>query len=252
MTGSYWRNIDNCLKDMKTTIDYSYFRVCKRNWACNTKKNRLDTLFNESLVFVDYKIVSFTNKNLEKINNLNLSMRFSNWSIYYHVLYRIFANPKKDLIDQIVNVTNSIPFNNVTTLHVRSGGALANHKERAYWVTEDELPKLVNAIGSILNRYSLGRLIYLTTDSNIVDSYLRQHLRNVDFLTLNMYRRDHTTGDSKDESFRAALFDLFVSAQGSSILYTPGSGYSTAIRFLSQSQQQYELPLSIRHTIEEK
>ena len=108
--------------------------------------------------------------------------------------------------------------------------------------------KFVSLLHSFTTALVLKRpLSCVTTDSNKVDSFLHQHLKRVRFLTLNVYNRSHTTGKSKDESFRAALFDLYVSAQGSSILYTPGSGYSRTICSLSQSQQQYELPLSIRN-----
>lgn len=246
MPKPYWRNIDNCLKDMMTTVNYSNFRVCGKNKNCLAKGNRLDTLFNETLVFEDYHPARCTNDNLKAINQLNLPIRFYNWGSYYRVLYRIISNPKKDLIDHIVNTTKGIDFKNVTTIHIRSGGALANHKERACWVTEDGLPKLVKDIDSILSRNKLGRSLYLTTDSDIVYSYVRQHLKNVRFLTLNMYKRDHTTGSLNDVIYRSALFDLYVAAQGSSLLYSMNSGYSNAIRSLSYTRRSYLLPTTFR------
>lgn len=181
------------------------------------------------------------------INRLGLPIRFSSWSHYTRVLYRIFANPTKELKDQIISVTAIIPFNGVTTIHVRSGGVLANTREGAYWVAPQELPRLVNTVNHWIRHHRLGRLVYFTTDSDKVDSYFRQHLQNVEFLELNVYNRSHTTGSSKDEAFKTALFDLTVAAQGSSLLFTPRSGYSTAIRSLSQSRRQYQLPLNRRY-----
>lgn len=246
MPKPYWRNIDNCLKDMMTTVNYSSFRVCGKHRNCLAKRNRLNTLFNEPLVFEDYQPARCTDDNLKAINKLNLSIHFYNWGAFYRVIYRIISNPKKDLIDQIVNATKGIDFKSVTTIHIRSGGALANHKERACWVTKDQLPKLVKDIDYILSHNKLGRLVYLTTDSDIVYSYIRQYLKNVHFLTLNMYKRDHTTGSPKDAIYRSALFDLYVAAQGSSLLYSMNSGYSNAIRSLSHTRRLYLLPTTFR------
>ena len=249
MFDTYWENTDNCMKNMKNTINVTNVRVCTNQNVCITEDKKMESLLNETLIFHDYRPVQFTEANINKINNLGLPIYFNNWTYYTKILFRVFANPRKKLRDQIVSITKDIPFQNVTTIHVRSGGLLANYKERAYWLTEDELPKLANDINDMISNYTLGRLVYLTTDSNKVDSFLHQHLKRVRFLTLNVYNRSHTTWYSNDESFRAALFDLYVSAQGSSILYTPGSGYSRTIRALSHSKQQYELPLSMKQMI---
>lgn len=246
MLDTYWENTDNCMKNMKNTINVTNVRICGNKMGCLSVPDKVESLINKTVVFQDYRPTPYTNTNLNKINSLGLPIRFYSWNHYSRILYRIFANPKKELKDQIVNITKDIPFQNVTTIHIRSGGLLANTQEGAYWVTEDELPKLTNAVNDMINNHTLGRLIYLTTDSNKVDFYFRQHLKNVEFLTLNVYNRSHTTGQSKDESFRAALFDLFVSAQGSSILYSPKSGYSIAICSLSQSKRQFILPSSKR------
>ena len=246
MLDTYWNNTNNCLKNMKTTMSISNMAVCNKH-GCKWKGGRSKRVYKGPVVFRDYRPMTFTRAELAVINRLGLPIRFSSWSNYDRVLYRIFANPAKELRDKIVSITEKVPFNQVTTIHVRSGGVLANTREGAYWVTPQELPRLVNTVNHWIRRRKLGQLIYLTTDSDKVNSYFHQHLQNVEFLELNVYNRSHTTGSSKDEAFRAALFDLTVSAQGSSVLFTPRSGYSTAIRSLSQSRRQYQLPLNRRY-----
>lgn len=246
MLDTYWTSTDNCLKYMKTKVNTTNMVMCSKR-GCMSKSRRSKTIYGQPVVFKDYRPCKFTRAELKKINRLGLPIRFTSWNHYSRVLYRIFANPNKELKDQIVRLTQDIPFKDVTTIHVRSGGYLANKQEGACWVSQQELPRLIKAVERIMNYYKLGRYVYLTTDSDKVDAYFRQHLKNVQFISINEYSRYHTTGNSSDEAFRAALFDLFVSAQGSSVLYTPRSGYSKAVTSLSRSGRQYQLPLHRRY-----
>lgn len=245
MSLGYWESTDNCLKYMTGPVKSSEPKICSVKQVCLS--NRMDMFPNDTIIFQDYRPIRFNRAEFLKLSRVRLPIHFSDWKDYSRILYRILINPKRDLIDQIVNATKGVEFDNVTSIHIRTGGYLSNVKEGAYWVTEEQLPDVVNSVTRILNDYHLSQLVYLTTDSSKLKSYFYNYLQGVEFLTLNMYTPMHTSGKRKGDAYKGALFDLIVAAQGRHILYTPGSGYSSVIRALSCGRGHYVIPLTRRY-----
>lgn len=184
-----------------------------------------------------------------KIINSKLKLNFRNWKEYTQILYRLLTNPNSEIINILERTLIEYPIRNQTLgLHIRSGGLLANWKEGTYWVTYEEMPFLIRFINKSIKSRGFFNTLFITTDSNIVEKYIKNHISNITILDVNPYRRYHTTvGDS--ESFKSSIFDLYLSSLCKSIMYTPSSSFSYAILSISRSKSQIKLPLKRRQRI---
>lgn len=248
MYDTFWNNTDSCLKFLKykgnlSELENSTYRVCNKTHLCRINMNDMFSLFNETLVFVDYRLLIDGNKYMKEINNQHLSINFTSWRQYMSVLYRIIANPIQEIQEMVLQNDRN---EEVIGMHIRAGGTLANRKERTYWLTESELPSLMHFINKTVIKDQLPHSIYLTSDSDHVDSYLRKHLPTMNFFKRSPFSRYHTTKNSRASSFPGAMYDLLKTSQGSVLMLTPLSSYSRAIGLLSTSEKQYYLPMKRR------
>ena len=251
MLDTYWNNTNSCLKDMKYQGNGSIFQnpsyfVCTKMNKCLKNKTNIFSVTNEPIIFEDYRPPVFKNENLKAINKLSLSIHFSSWKYYTKLMYRIFANPSSDVLDVVKEKSSQYDFSKVMGMHIRSGGFLANYRERGYWLTSEELPNLRSFINDTMKKHSLPQMVYLTTDSDIIEQYMKNQFPNLVFIKERPFPRSHTDRGAQDINFKGALFDLYFSSLSSVVLFTPGSVFSLAICSLAATTNQYQLPTTFR------
>ena len=157
------------------------------------------------------------------------------------------SNPNKEILHAIQVDSKEQDFHHsVVGVHIRSGGFLANIKERAYWITEKELPQLPSHLTEIVMKKSLSTIFYLTSDSDRIEKYVKTCLKNYTFITNTRYPKQHTTWGANDIAFKGAFYDLLITSQSSAIIYTYQSGCSDAICIMSNTDKKYRLPIRKR------
>lgn len=156
-------------------------------------------------------------------------------------MYRLILNPNKEQQDFILSQLKEYPQEYVG-MHIRSGGALANRKEKGYWIEERDLLSLTAFINSTMNIKHLSPSIFLSTDSDLIDFFLRVSLPNFHFLSRMSFMRYHTTANSSSDALTGALFDAFVCANSKHFFYTRSSGYSILIKTLGSMNSHFILP----------
>ena len=257
MLDSFWNNTDSCLKTMMITdkefkrLDSRPLRRCGQRRRCQSNSHPL-SLPNEIVVFEDYRPLIYGIQYYHKfsdtvkvVNSLTLSEKFKSLNSLMKVLYRIILNPSQDVQSLIFQQLKSYPASFVG-MHIRSAGQLANRKERVYWLKENELPKLKNFISNTISRKHLSKNIYLSTDSDKVEKYLKNQLPGFKFLNRLSLKRDHSTSNASADVLKGAIFDSFVAAQSTSLFYTKDSSFSMIVTNLCKSHVQLAIPFQKR------
>ena len=223
MYDTFWKSTNNCLRFMKYNNSNAnnqklpLFHTCRMFDACYTNKNDTLSLLKDNLIIKDYRDdsinnIKLLNKRVQLINdNLNLSYKFLNGKDYLKVLLRIFSNPNGNMMNIINNDIKNIP-KSMVGIHIRTGGYLANFNEPTYWITKEEVPIVINYINNTITKHKLSPSIYLTTDSDYIESVVTKQLSHYNFVKRRLLKRNHSRGHADYSSFEAALYDYFMIA----------------------------------------
>lgn len=243
MPESFWNNTNSCMKYFKYTNDINEeqqpHRHCpgeKSGRACYASNTRL---VNELLIFTDFRYINLNDDLNMYINKLNIFPRIQKFDSYITLIMRLFLNPSEDIMRRLMYFGRPFFNDKVLSIHIRTGGYLANFQERAYWLTQEELPHIGNWINELIVKQSLPRKIYLTTDSDNVMNYLKNNI-NATFVSNPHLIRSHSR-DLRKDAFKGAIYDLFANALCSHHIITPHSGYSRLISYIADSSDTYKL-----------
>lgn len=167
---------------------------CSRQHPCLNSSRDVFSLPYQNLYLNDYWIsqrVVVTPKTMNILNNLHLFPSYVNSTRYVQIIYRLLSNPNEEILHSVIEDSKKRVFKkSVVGIHIRSGGFVANYYERTYWITENELPSLSSFLFDLVRNESLPTVFYLTSDSKLVENYLKSSLRNFTFITNTRY----TTG----------------------------------------------------------
>ena len=257
MYETFWKSTNNCLRFMKYNNSNAndqklpLYHNCNQFDKCYTDERNHLTIFEKDLIIRDYRdksIYSMTllNRNVKEINdNMNLSYKFKNGENYLQVLFRMFSNPNEHMMNIINNDVKKLPMPMVG-IHIRTGGYLANFHEPTYWITKEEIPNVINYINSTITLEKLPHSIYLTTDSDYVESVVMNTLSHLHFIKRRSFKRNHSADLADYSTFEAAIYDYFLAAQSSYYFYCKGSGFSRIALYISKTNKQYAIPSKIR------
>lgn len=85
--------------------------------------------------------------------------------------------------------------------------------------------------------------MYLTTDSDIVETYLKDHLHQFVIFEKNPYKRDHSSGGAKGVFIKGGIYGVIMTLRTSVLFLTPSSSFGSMIRLISYEGRTYRLPL---------
>lgn len=214
--------------------------MCGRADDCLTDPTDIDTMDSDVLVLSDLRLARkylFTEENLERINALNLTGSPLSWRGVQRLIYRFMLNPIEETIDTILQQSEQLgPKQNVLGLHIRSAGKLADRKERVAMITPEilvQIPQRIRRMIALMHVPMENVVIYLSTDSTVIERFLREIFADVRIVVYNPFRRGHTTGGGANYfTIQQAITDMFMIAQADTAMYTLHSGFSEATRSL--------------------
>ena len=153
-------------------------------------------------------------------------------------------NPIEETIQTIHEQSALLgPKENVLGLHIRCAGRLADRKERVAMITPVvllQIPQRIRKMIDLMNVPMKQVVMYLSTDSTVVERYLREIFADMRIVVYNPFRRGHTTGGAANYlTIQQAITDMFLISQAKTIMYTSFSGFSEAIQSLQMPSLLY-------------
>lgn len=225
----FWQNTNSCLQSMALTEQEFRWWNNKNIQYCS-KRCRINQ--RKPVIINDFRSFKLSNSILDAVNQLNLSVHFTDLNHFTSSLYRLILNPRQDTQELILQQLRQYP-SSYTAIHLRTGGYLANFKEIGYWVKKSELPNVVSFIKKTINSKQLSKDVYLSTDSDYVEQYLKKTLHGFHMLPRMNMSRNHATRTFSEDAYKGTLFDMFISAHASHFFSSPNSGFSIVIQMLS-------------------
>ena len=162
------------------------------------------------------------------------------------MLYRVLLNPNQSIQDYLYafKQTHYHSHRHVLGIQVRLGGCLANYKETVAFMTMKQFYAIPSLIKMRIQKLS-NPVVYLSTDSDYAEQYIRSKLPNVVILTSSKYfTRLHTTGSPKLESVESALVDLILLADSDVLLYQKESGFGRIAASITRAEQIIEMKVN--------
>ena len=163
------------------------------------------------------------------------------------MLYRVFLNPNRKIQNYLKAFKQKYyrQDTHVLGVQVRLGGCMANQQEIMALMTRREFESIPGKISNLIRSLS-NPVVYLSTDSDYAEKYLRERLPNVTILTSSQYfTRGHSTWISPVSIVEAALVDLFLLADTDLFLYQSASGFGRVAVELSRAKTM--IPMKVSH-----
>ena len=252
MFDTYWMSSNNCFRHMKfnnQSADYQSlpnYEICSQTHSCyNSVNNMKNVIFQDNRQFSILDPIQMNMSVINKINKLNIGYVFRSVDEYLTIIYRLLANPTNSLLKVVIEDISRLQ-SSYTAIHLRTGGKLANKKEQTCWVSEDELPKVTTYIKKTIIQEKLDTTVFLSTDSDIAEQYLKQNLPDINFIPRRSYQRFHSTTKNNYSSFEGAIYDYFIAAEAKQIFFSKGSGFSKIVLQLTKAKKKYSIPTKRR------
>ena len=119
-------------------------------------------------------------------------------------------------------------------LQIRTGSGLTDFKDSASYMTMDGINHVNSIIESIIRNGLSNSTIFLSTDSNAVQEYMKNTTYNV--VTADVYQIGHTARGRPgyDDSFiKRAVIDLYLLSRCNYLIMTKGSSFGNPAVILS-------------------
>ena len=162
------------------------------------------------------------------------------------MILRVFLNPNKKIQSYLKEFKQRHYKNNtqVFGVQVRLGGCLANHKESIALMTNGQFQSIPSKVKHHIQQLK-NPVVYLSTDSDYAEKYIRTHLPGITVLTSsNLFTRSHSTGHTKTPNVEAALVDLFLLADSDMLLYQTGSGFGRIAAAMTRARKKIGMIVS--------
>ena len=168
------------------------------------------------------------------------------------MILRVFLNPNKKTLSYLKGFKQQYYKNNtqVFGVQVRLGGCLANHKEIMALMTRKQFQSVPGQVKHYIKQLK-NPVVYLSTDSDYAEEYIRKHLPEITVLTSsNFFNRTHSTGNTKTSNVEAALVDLFLLSDSDMLLYQTGSGFGRIASAMTRARKK--IGMKVHHYRVEK
>lgn len=150
-------------------------------------------------------------------------------------LTRFMFCPNEKLTKEIKRIVQSVGKKKLIGFQIRTGGTVANTKEKHAFIVEEKLPQIALKVKNLITPSSV---VYLSTDSNFVVDYMKKFTVNR-VLFMDSFARGHSApGFNKEtinESIEGAICDLGVLSFSSVVYYTQYSSYGHFAYYLSRA-----------------
>ena len=157
---------------------------------------------------------------------------------------RILLNPSPHILKNVIDFSRShFDHKTVLGIQIRTGGCVANFQELKSMMSIQEIRQFPSYINNIMSKELLridNTVIFLSTDSDLVEEYIREQLNNdIEIITANIYKRSHSRGKASEESISGALLDTLLLARADVLITCSGSGFGRVANTISLSRRKY-------------
>ena len=158
---------------------------------------------------------------------------------------RVLVNPTPDILDYLYKFKQTHYVNRtVLALQIRTGGCLANVREAAQLISNYELKNLPDKVQARLAGMD-NPIVYLSTDSDYAESYLRSRLPGVEIQTSSsLFARSHSSGFSTLSAVKSALVDVFLLADSDVLMISFRSGFGKIASLLTRAKTVIQMDLT--------
>ena len=153
------------------------------------------------------------------------------------------TNPSAEIRKKALDFREELrPFKNLVSVHVRTGGSLADTREKAVANPKSRFRYIYSTINNIASKIANPFKLYLTTDSTVFEEFLRSRYPPYRLVTIDYYKRGHTSGKhASEKTIKRSLLDMYIAAQAKTLIYTRRSGFSLTILYLGEYDSNWEL-----------
>lgn len=162
-------------------------------------------------------------------------------------ILRTLINPSKYIYDYILEFKRKhYVGHDVFGVQVRMGGCYANYKEGSELISLETLQSLPELIRNS-SRHLTSPVIYLSTDSDYAENYLRESLPDIPVLTSSsIFVRKHSTGKAALDGVQGAIVDVILLSDSDLLLINKGSGFGTIASAITRAKEIIRLNVT-RH-----
>ena len=184
---------------------------------------------------------------IEKEYEMKLEERFLNMSFnhFLKIVFRILLNPIPEVQFQVQKYIHQyfLKYNHTLGIQIRTGGCLADSREKREMSSLENLIGLPDYIQEIMHTTGMvanSTLIYISTDSTIAENYIRGIMGYpYHFLSADIFQRSHSFINPTDEVMKRNLVDLHLLAECDALIYFAGSGFGNMAYQLSKSNNKF-------------
>ena len=186
--------------------------------------------------------ILYSPENVAMMGEVGFSEAEYKSDIFTSRILRILVNPAPYLHSYLLQFKKQHYHNNtVFGVQVRMGGCYANYQEGSELISLEKLHSLPALIRENLQGVP-NPVIYLSTDSDYAERYLREAIPECEILTSsNMFVRKHSTGKAALDGVQGALVDILLLADSDILLINRGSGFGTVASAITRAKKVVQL-----------
>jgi len=249
---SYWNNTSNCLEEIRMKSQIFYPKSKSFNSFTCSRFNNYDELKNNTkniqfLEFQDCRLpfhVIDSNETSNYLRKHELINSSETYEDFFRDILRVLLNPSPEIIGNI-NSFKKKHFceKDILGIHIRTGGCIANFQEKISMMTVKQIQQFPKYIMNVISNNNLQpktTTIFLSTDSDRVEDYLRNTLdSDIEIITSQIYMRSHSRGKAISNAVKGAITDLYLLAHSKVLITCSGSGFSKIAYYLSSTRKKY-------------
>ena len=164
---------------------------------------------------------------------------------FLQTVYRVLLNPIPEVQFQVQKYKHQyfMKYNHTLGIQIRTGGCLADCREKREMSSLQDLIRLPSYIQEIMNKTGMvanSTLIFISTDSTIVENYLQRVMGYpYHLLSVNIFKRSHSLINPSEEVMKRNLVDLYLLAECDALIFCSGSGFGHMAYYLSKSKSKF-------------
>ena len=203
---------------------------------------------NRNVVLRDYRPEwkQYSRRTIQQDLNRVGALKHSDMGKLHKMILRVFLNPNKKIQSYLKGFKQQNYGNDtqVFGVQIRLGGCLANYKESMALMTKQQFTSIPGRIKHHIHKLS-NPVVYLSTDSDYAEKYIREHLPGITVLTSSQFfKRSHSTGSTNTSNVEAALVDLFLLSDSDMLLYQVGSGFGRIAATMTRARKKIGMQVS--------
>ena len=256
---AFWSATSNCFtkrqyvgKYRQHDINFTYpthpTTISKKRVSISTPVGR--TLGKRNTVLIDYRPFDryLSMKTIENDLRKAHALDQCHFRRFQKMIMRVLLNPNPDIQRYLISFKRS-HYNgkHVFGVQIRLGGCLANRQEKMSLMSQSEFKSIPKRIRQHIRKLT-NPVVYLSTDSDYAEKYIRSALPEITILTSSaLFKRSHSTGITTLSNVESALVDLFLLSDSDILMYQDRSGFGRIAALMTRAHKT--IPMKVTHQL---